>query len=296
MPLKTRDLAVFDAVVSTGSVQGAARAMGLTQSAVSRVIQRLEDALGCTLLDRAQRPIGLTRDGERAVAHARAVLSAVETMETAFRDSPIPAGRFRLGLPHALTSLLLDPGDLLGLQDFPQLRPVLLSGWSDELLAKLDARALDAAITLSRPDQRRAGARALASAPVKLVGAGALEAQAERLETANAVGWALNPTGCGYRKALADALGALGETPNIVLETNALELQLRFAREGRAFTLAPHLPHRPGSPLGAARFFETRDFDAGVTVFLHPARGEPALGPVFDRIARRARVALGGIP
>lgn len=49
-----RQFAIFDAVVRSGSAGGAARALGLSQPAVSHAIARLENLLGLALLDRGQ--------------------------------------------------------------------------------------------------------------------------------------------------------------------------------------------------------------------------------------------------
>jgi len=51
------DLEAFVSVVDRGSIVAAAAGLHLTQSAVTRRIQNLEDALGTPLLDRQTRPL-----------------------------------------------------------------------------------------------------------------------------------------------------------------------------------------------------------------------------------------------
>ncbi len=70
------DLAVFVRVVDTQGFSAAARAMGLTKSAVSKRINRLEKQLGLRLLQRTTRAMSLTEAGrvlyERApITHSR---------------------------------------------------------------------------------------------------------------------------------------------------------------------------------------------------------------------------------
>lgn len=60
---------LFADVVEHGSFSAAARALGLTPSAVSKQIGDLEDRLGIRLLNRSTRRIGLTEEGR--VFHAR---------------------------------------------------------------------------------------------------------------------------------------------------------------------------------------------------------------------------------
>jgi len=57
------DLAVFVRVVDTRGFSAAARAMGLTKSAVSKRINRLELQLGLRLLQRTTRAMSLTEAG-----------------------------------------------------------------------------------------------------------------------------------------------------------------------------------------------------------------------------------------
>ncbi len=55
----------FVAVVDCGNFTRAAERLHLTQSTVSQQIRRLEDVAGCQLLDRDQRHVVATAEGER---------------------------------------------------------------------------------------------------------------------------------------------------------------------------------------------------------------------------------------
>lgn len=70
--LDYRALAVLDAVVSQGSFEKAAMALGISQSAVSQRIKALEDAAGRLLIVRGQ-PAVPTGLGQRLVSHHRNV-------------------------------------------------------------------------------------------------------------------------------------------------------------------------------------------------------------------------------
>lgn len=292
MPLSSRDLLIFEAVVSNGSIQGAANAIGLTQSAVSRVVQRLEADLGRSLLDRTQRPIRLTRDGERAIHHARTVLAALDHMEDAFRVNTLPSGPFRLGIPHALIGVLVDTSSMLGLNGFPDIRPMITSGWSDELLTKLARHELDAVLTLTRSETLPENADPLSINPLQVVAAGEHESDARDLDTANAIGWALNPEGCGYRRALMIALERHGQTPNIVLETNSLELQLQFVKAGRALTLAPGFLGKISEAASGLSFVEAKGLKASIAILLHHPPGAQTFAPVLREIRAHIKGAL----
>ncbi len=70
--LDHRQLAAFSAVLEEGSFDKAAQRLGVTQSAVSQRLQRLESQLGQVLLVRGQ-PLQPTQAGRRLLAHAKQV-------------------------------------------------------------------------------------------------------------------------------------------------------------------------------------------------------------------------------
>lgn len=68
----------FVAVVDCANFTRAAQRLHLTQSTVSQQIRRLEDSLGCKLLDREQRRVMATPEGERLLVYARRILALHE--------------------------------------------------------------------------------------------------------------------------------------------------------------------------------------------------------------------------
>src|SRR5690606_12792135 len=69
-------MAIFATVVQHGSMSGAARALGMSPSAVSQQVRRLEAEGGVTLLHRSTRQLALTEAGERFHGHCAALLQA----------------------------------------------------------------------------------------------------------------------------------------------------------------------------------------------------------------------------
>ncbi len=65
----------FVAVADSENFTRAAERLHLTQSTVSQQVRRLEDNLGCKLLDRDQRRVVATAEGERLLAYARRILA-----------------------------------------------------------------------------------------------------------------------------------------------------------------------------------------------------------------------------
>jgi DNA-binding transcriptional LysR family regulator len=87
----TSDLRVFVRALDRGSFSAAAKDLGLTPSAVSKLVSRLEDRLGARLLARSTRRLALTPEGEAFLARARRIVADIEEAEAevaAVRGAP----------------------------------------------------------------------------------------------------------------------------------------------------------------------------------------------------------------
>ncbi|HCF1774308.1 TPA: LysR family transcriptional regulator [Pseudomonas aeruginosa] len=91
------ELQTLIAVVDTGALSRAADHLGLTVSAVSRTLGRLEEKLQTTLLRRTTRRLELTEEGSAFLERARQIIACVDEAEedlAARRERP--AGRLRV--------------------------------------------------------------------------------------------------------------------------------------------------------------------------------------------------------
>ncbi|GGK34627.1 hypothetical protein GCM10010124_29150 [Pilimelia terevasa] len=80
MDIEPQRLRILQTVAETGSINSAADRLGMSQSAVSRAMQRLERAVGLPVLHRQPTGITLTTAGAILLAHADTVLPAVSRM------------------------------------------------------------------------------------------------------------------------------------------------------------------------------------------------------------------------
>ena len=91
-------LRMFLAVAETASFRAAADVLGVTRSAVSQGIRRLEDGLGVALVQRSTRSVRLTEAGERLHRQLADPLRAVDAaLEDALDDGP-PRGLLRVNV------------------------------------------------------------------------------------------------------------------------------------------------------------------------------------------------------
>ena len=93
---RSGDMVVFTTVAQEGSLSAAARALGLTPSAVSRIITRTEQRLGTRLLLRTTRAITFTAEGEAYLRGARRILADMAEVEESIADQGVPKGRLRV--------------------------------------------------------------------------------------------------------------------------------------------------------------------------------------------------------
>ncbi|MNU54691.1 HTH-type transcriptional regulator DmlR [compost metagenome] len=93
---RAREMAVFSAVAASGSFSAAGRDLGLTPSAVSRTLDRIEARLGVRLMLRTTRTLTLTPEGQAYLGAARRILSDLDDAEQAIADQGAPRGRLRV--------------------------------------------------------------------------------------------------------------------------------------------------------------------------------------------------------
>src|SRR6478672_7581150 len=101
------NLKAFAAVIDCKSLTKAASRLFLTQSAVSRRIQQLEEALGGALLDRTQRPPSCTALGQRVYEQSLPILRAVDDLMTLTRQDAAPTGTLRFGMSQAIGDVIM---------------------------------------------------------------------------------------------------------------------------------------------------------------------------------------------
>ncbi|MEB3420567.1 LysR family transcriptional regulator [Salipiger marinus] len=96
-PRKFSDLVIFNRVAELGSFTAAARSLGVTQSAVSQTVKRLEGELGLRLLSRSTRSLAPTAAGERLLDTLAPVIAELDAeMEELGRLREQPGGRLRV--------------------------------------------------------------------------------------------------------------------------------------------------------------------------------------------------------
>ncbi|EMI42594.1 LysR family transcriptional regulator [Rhodopirellula sp. SWK7] len=138
-------LMYFQGVAETRNFTHAAERLNLSQSALSRAIQRLEDEVGQPLFERKPRSVELTDAGLIFQSRAEQILLIVEDMKAEISDDG-QTGRLRIGAiptiaPYFLPDLLRQFAD-----QYPKANLVVQEDTTDNLVRRCKQGELDVAI------------------------------------------------------------------------------------------------------------------------------------------------------
>lgn len=136
------DLTVFVAVAQEQSFTRAAARMGMSQSALSQIVRRLEARLGLRLLSRTTRSVAPTAAGEALLQRVAPMLAEMdESLAALGQLRDLPAGRIRITtVEHAAKTVIL-PGirDLLRENPDIEVEMIIDYGLTDIVAERFDA-------------------------------------------------------------------------------------------------------------------------------------------------------------
>ncbi|GGY42481.1 transcriptional regulator [Bacterioplanes sanyensis] len=146
--MDTQALRAFVAVAEQHSFSLAAEALHLTQSAVSKRVQQLEQQLDCTLFDRHNRTISLTESGHTLLPKAQNILALMEDTRIAVANlSTGVSGRLALATSHHIGLHRLPPFLRELSHQYPQVDTQLAFMGSEHAYQAVQQRQVELALT-----------------------------------------------------------------------------------------------------------------------------------------------------
>lgn len=133
----------FVAIVETGSFTRAGERMHLTQSTISQQMRRLEQQLGCPLLDRSGRQVVTTAQGETLLGLARRILGLLAQAGDRVGEASLP---LRLGVPEDFAAGAMTAVLAAFARQYPEVRLEVQSDLSHALWQAFEAGELDLAL------------------------------------------------------------------------------------------------------------------------------------------------------
>jgi len=244
---KLQQLKVFQQVIRSGSIRGAARAMNQSQPAVSRTLRELEQTLDTQLIVRGNQGMALTETGRAFAQRMQFILEELErAAEEIQQINQYSQGSVAIGFSSMLALTVFPALNGAFKTQFPQSKLLIKEGQLSVLLPALREGKLDFAIGTAGPgfpleDLVR---EPLFTAPFGIIARrGHPLANATRLEELQDARWVLPETDMGYYQQLQLADGfyqAGSETPvrtdsvvcglNMVLQSDYLTIVARAMR------------------------------------------------------------------
>ena len=159
---------VLAAVTEAGNFARAAEMLGLTPSAVSRAVARLEARVGVRLFDRNPREVSLTEEGRRFHTQVMPLLAGLdEAAAEAAGAAAVVRGRLRVSVDPWFARMVL----AVELQRFLARYPLLLLDFSTSNYREEMMTGVDVAVRFGPPDASSLIVRKLLETPILTVAA-----------------------------------------------------------------------------------------------------------------------------
>ena len=167
MKTTSEELTVFVQVVENGSFSRAAKQLAMANSAVSRVVKRLEEKLGVNLINRTTRQLRLTEEGSQYFRRVQKILQDMATAEAEMLAvHEVPQGVLRVDSAMPMVLHLLVPLAAKFNELYPHIQ---LSIVSSEGYINLIERKVDIALRAGELDDSGLRARHLFDSHFRLV-------------------------------------------------------------------------------------------------------------------------------
>jgi len=234
----------FFHVARERSFSRAAKALHISQPAMSVRIRQLEKELGERLFDRRRKGVALTEAGAVLYESALKIFADVEEARARLRElASRGGGRVRLGCSDTVSLYLLPPVLERFRKRFPEAEITIRNAYTAEILDLLVRGELDFGIVTRPPSiDRRLEARDLYAEPFVVVCGKddpILRRSRISLKSLDERPMVALEKGTATRDAIDRALRAAKARPRIVLETGNVEVAKRYAALGFGCALLP---------------------------------------------------------
>lgn len=258
MRIDLNALATLAVVAHARSFRAAADRLGVTRSAVSQAVRKIEDTLGTAVLRRTTRSVTLTEAGEALLARVAPALAEIDAAsQAAAAHDGRPVGLLRLAVSSIAESFL--SGDLLAsfLTAHPGVRlDVLVTDAEFDIVEA----GFDAGVRLGEVIERDMIAvpvsqeerQIVVAAPAYLAAAGVPLHPCE-LAQHRCIGWRSTVEAAPYRWEFAEDGRDFAVTVEPEMTTNDMALMVKMARAGAGLTIGMAETFAPLLDTGALR-------------------------------------------
>jgi DNA-binding transcriptional LysR family regulator len=229
-------LRTFTVIAAMKNFTKAASCIGLTQSAVTQQINKLEEQLGVQLLERNKRKVVLTPYGEILLSQANKLLLLNDQLISQFQETQAE-GEVRFGSPedfatHFLPNILAD-----FVRSHPNIHLKVCCELTLNLIESFEKKMYDLIIIKQQPGKLYPGAKPLWLEQLVWVG------QKQHIETighsSEPLNLVLSPDPCVYRHRALEALEKADLRWQIVYTSPSITGVIAAVRAGLGITVLP---------------------------------------------------------
>lgn len=221
----------FLAVADHGAITKAAERIGVSQPALTRRLQQLEEYLGAPLLARGRKGAELTEIGRLVATEARVLVGRLDQLrETVAAYQGLEGGTVRIGGGATTVSFLL-PAAIADFQaDYPGVRFRLKEASSSEVAEDVSEGRLELGLVTLPVQARELEVRPLMNDRIVLVAQRDHPLAGRRVEVEELVGSSFVgfEAGSAIRKVIDSALREVHVEPNVVMELRSIPSILRM--------------------------------------------------------------------
>ena len=242
-------LRVFSAVAEAGNFRAAADRLGVTRSAVSQSIRKLEDGLGIALVLRSTRSVRLTEAGERLHDRIGESLATIGHALEEVQGGGAPSGLLRIAVTSIAEPFLSGPLMASFAEAYPG---ITLDVTVTDDTFDIVAAGFDAGVRLGEVIEQDMVAvpvggpqREVAVAAPSYLARHGTPSHPRDLVAHRCIGWRPAPDVVPWRWEFVEEGRAFDVAVNPRVTTNDLRLMLRTALAGGGITFAPEECLRP---------------------------------------------------
>ena len=236
-------------IAECGSITAAAKKLYVSQPSLSQMLRHVEEELGVAIFDRSTAPFRLTYAGEKYLHAAQVMLAAQEQLESEIREIRHEhSGRLRLGISVSRGMQVLPLVIPKFAAQFPSVKLELVESGSDTLDAMLKEGKIDLALAATEATNPEMTYELIEQETIGIL-SGRDSRIAQRLVSGTPVTieevkdelFVSLCKGHSARVVQDKLFRKAGYTPNILIETDSLEVGKRITLDAGACMVLPNI-------------------------------------------------------
>lgn len=143
---------IFYTVAKTGNISKAAKDLYISQPAISKSIQKLEESMNCELFRRSSRGVSLTEEGELLYSHVKVAFETLALGEDRLRNSiELGVGHLKIGVSSTLCKYMLLPYLKEFIKLYPHINISITCQSTNDTLKLLEENKIDVGL-IGKPE------------------------------------------------------------------------------------------------------------------------------------------------